>query len=91
MKFHATRIQHLAEVAPHRVTKKDGQLYAIPVNGESVNEMMVAVDALTADWAEANDLDPHAKAVRPSLEMVRDCSDRFFLDGFKLPKGWVTS
>ena len=77
--LHGTRIQHLQEVAPYRVIKKDGQLYATPFPFESVHEMMGAVDALTADWAEANGLDPHAKACQPYLGMLRQPTDSFWL------------
>ena len=77
--LHQTRIQHLAEKAPNRVIEKDGQLYAVPYPFEAVNDMMVAVDALTADWAEANGLDPHAKACQPYLGMLRQPTDSFWL------------
>lgn len=76
--LHQTRIQHLAKKAPDRVIEEDGQLYAVPYPSEIVNDMMVAVDVLTADWAEANGLDPHAKACQPYLGMLRRCVDAFW-------------
>lgn len=92
MKFHVTRMQHLAEVAPDMVTKLEEGSYVVEVAGDQkVNDVMSEVRALTKEWAEENGYHPDGKACQQYLGMVRSYPDRFFLDGFKLPKGWVTS
>ena len=88
MKFHATRIQHLAEKAPYRVVEENGQLYATTIGGESVHEMLGAVDALTEDWAEANGFTYDNSIASPEVACHPGSG---YVEGLKLPKGWVTS
>jgi len=86
--LHQTRIQHLAEKAPYRVIEKDGQLYATSFPFESVHEMMGAVDALTEDWATANGFTYDNIIASPAVACPPGSS---YLEGLKLPKGWVTT
>lgn len=88
MQFYPTRIGCLAAAAPYLVIEEDGQLYAAPIANESVHNLMGVVDALTEKWAEENGFTYENISVSPEVLCP---TARFFLEGFKLPKGWVTT
>lgn len=77
--FRATRIQHLAEVAPEKVTKLGEGSYVVEVTGnQKVNDVMKGIRADTKEWADDNGLHPDGKAPRPYLGMLRQPNDSFW-------------
>jgi len=86
--LHETRIKHLAEKAPNRVIIENGQLYATPFPFESVHNLMTAVEQLTEDWATANGFTYDNIIASPAVACPPGSS---YLEGLKLPKGWVTT
>ena len=87
--LHETRIQHLAEVAPHAVkwTEDRGWMAVVP-KGYAVSACMKEIDSLTEDWATANGFTYDNIIASPEVACHPGSG---YVEGLKLPKGWVTS